>query len=143
MSTSYRHTILNVDDDEGARYAKTRIFERAGYRVLEAATGGDALRLVHEQRPHLVLLDVGLPNISGIEIVHNPQATAFFGSAATNGAILITTRTGVGYTSYNGSQKSTRYSSLLVSPRKFSVAHHYRQPKRILKTKIVWNFRVE
>ncbi|MCE3224916.1 MAG: hypothetical protein K0S58_3096 [Nitrospira sp.] len=68
MSTSYRHTILNVDDDEGARYAKTRIFERAGYRVLEAATGGDALRLVHEQRPHLVLLDVGLPDISGIEI---------------------------------------------------------------------------
>ena len=68
MSTSYRHTILNVDDDEGARYAKTRIFERSGYRVLEAATGGDALRLVHEERPHLVLLDVGLPDISGIEI---------------------------------------------------------------------------
>lgn len=68
MSTSYRHTILNVDDDEGARYAKTRIFERAGYRVLEAATGGDALRLVHEERPHLVLLDVGLPDINGIEI---------------------------------------------------------------------------
>ena len=38
MKTSYRHTILNVDDDEGARYAKTRIFERAGYRVLEAET---------------------------------------------------------------------------------------------------------
>ncbi len=68
MSTSYQHTVLNVDDDEGARYAKTRIFERAGYRVLEAATGGDALRLVHEKQPHLVLLDVGLPDISGIEI---------------------------------------------------------------------------
>ncbi len=68
MSTSYRHMVLNVDDDEGARYAKTRIFERAGYRVLEAATGADALRLVREQQPHLVLLDVGLPDISGIEI---------------------------------------------------------------------------
>ena len=68
MSTSYRHTILNVDDNEGARYAKTRIFERAGYCVLEAATGADALRLVHEARPHLVLLDIGLPDISGIEI---------------------------------------------------------------------------
>ncbi len=68
MSTSYRHTILNVDDDEGARYAKTRIFERAGYRVLEAATGKEALRLVQEERPHLVLLDVGLPDVSGIEI---------------------------------------------------------------------------
>ncbi len=68
MTATFRHTILNVDDDEGARYAKTRIFARAGYRVLEAATGGDALRLVHEERPHLVLLDVGLPDISGIEI---------------------------------------------------------------------------
>ncbi|ODT46697.1 MAG: hypothetical protein ABS70_00440 [Nitrospira sp. SCN 59-13] len=68
MSTIFQHLILNVDDDEGSRYAKTKIFERAGYRVLEAATGADTLRLVQEQQPHLVLLDIGLPDISGIEI---------------------------------------------------------------------------
>lgn len=68
MTTSYRHTILNVDDDEGARYAKTRIFTRAGYHVLEAGNGRDALMLVQKERPPLVLLDVGLPDISGIEI---------------------------------------------------------------------------
>ncbi len=76
MKTSYRHTILNVDDDEGARYAKTRIFERAGYRVLEAATGGDALSLVHDERPQLVLLDVGLPDINGIEICRRIKKNA-------------------------------------------------------------------
>ncbi len=76
MKTSYRHTILNVDDDEGARYAKTRIFERAGYRVLEAATGGDALSLVRDERPQLVLLDVGLPDINGIEICRQIKKNA-------------------------------------------------------------------
>lgn len=68
MITPLSHIILNVDDDEGARYAKTKIFERAGYQVLEAGTGRDALALVHQKRPHLVLLDVGLPDINGMEV---------------------------------------------------------------------------
>ena len=68
MTSSSHHIILNVDDNEGARYAKTKIFERAGYRVLEARTGGEALKLVHQERPHLVLLDVGLPDINGMEV---------------------------------------------------------------------------
>lgn len=79
MTTSFHHIILNVDDDEGGRYAKTRIFERAGYRVLEASTGGEALKLVHQERPHLVLLDVGLPDINGLEVcrqIKNDLATA-------------------------------------------------------------------
>ena len=79
MTKSFHHIILNVDDNEGARYAKTRIFERAGYRVLEASTGGEALKLVHQERPHLVLLDVGLPDINGLEVcrqIKNNLATA-------------------------------------------------------------------
>ncbi|MEO8048724.1 MAG: response regulator, partial [Nitrospirota bacterium] len=68
MTTSFQHLILNVDDNAGARYVKTKIFERAGYRVLEAGTGGDALKLVHQEHPHLVLLDVGLPDINGLEV---------------------------------------------------------------------------
>ncbi len=68
MITTLSHVILNVDDDEGARYAKTKIFERAGYHVLEAGTGSDALKIVHQKRPHLVLLDVGLPDINGMEV---------------------------------------------------------------------------
>lgn len=79
MTDSLHHLILNVDDNEGARYAKTRIFERAGYRVLEAVTGAEALTLVHQERPHLVLLDVGLPDINGREVcrqIKNDIATA-------------------------------------------------------------------
>src|SRR3712207_1360075 len=61
--------VLNVDDNEGERHAKTRALRLAGeVEVIEAATGGEALRLVEERRPSLVLLDVELPDISGSEV---------------------------------------------------------------------------
>ncbi|CAG4889186.1 hybrid sensor histidine kinase/response regulator [Paraburkholderia saeva] len=60
--------ILNVDDNEGARYAKTRILQRAGFTVLEAATGHEALYKVRNESPELVLLDVKLPDINGLEV---------------------------------------------------------------------------
>ncbi|HYC04903.1 MAG TPA: response regulator [Azospirillaceae bacterium] len=67
-------TILNVDDTEAIRYAKTRTLERAGFRVLEAGTGADALRLVAQERPDLVLLDVKLPDLSGHEVCSRIKA---------------------------------------------------------------------
>jgi signal transduction histidine kinase len=60
--------ILNVDDTEAARYAKTRILTRAGFRVIEAANGSDALEIAAAQHPMLVLLDVKLPDINGFEV---------------------------------------------------------------------------
>ena len=60
--------ILNVDDDAASRYAKSRILKRAGYQVVEAGLGTDALRLVKESEPHLVLLDVKLPDINGMDV---------------------------------------------------------------------------
>ena len=60
--------ILNVDDNDTNRYVKTRILARAGYEVIEAATGGEALRLIHERMPTLVLLDVKLPDMNGRSI---------------------------------------------------------------------------
>ena len=62
------YTILNVDDHDAGRYAKSRILQLAGYRVVEAATGADALRLVREAKPQLILLDVKLPDVNGIQL---------------------------------------------------------------------------
>lgn len=60
--------IINVDDHEPARYAKTRILSRAGFTVYDASNGNDTLRLVTQHTPDLVLLDVNLPDLSGIEV---------------------------------------------------------------------------
>ena len=73
-------TLLNVDDSEPGRYARTRILTDAGFQVLEAGTGKEALRIVSEARPDIVLLDVNLPDVNGIEICQrikeNPETAA-------------------------------------------------------------------
>jgi DNA-binding response OmpR family regulator len=60
--------ILVVDDNDAERYYLTRILGKAGYRVLEAANGRDALRLATAERPELITLDVRLPDINGFEV---------------------------------------------------------------------------
>src|SRR5262245_25398406 len=67
METS-KPTILNVDDYESVLYSKSRALRLAGFEVYEATTGEDALRLTYELKPQLVLLDVRLPDINGIEV---------------------------------------------------------------------------
>ena len=68
MIDTSKTTILNVDDFEPGLYAKSRVLRLAGFEVYEAMTGEDTLRLAHELKPELVLLDVHLPDASGIEI---------------------------------------------------------------------------
>jgi signal transduction histidine kinase len=60
--------ILNVNDSEATRYMITRMLKRAGFAVIEAASGEQALELVHVMRPRLVVLDVKLPDISGLDV---------------------------------------------------------------------------
>ena len=67
-------TILNVDDVPSMRYGKSRVLTRAGYTVLEAGTGAEALKMVRERMPHLVLMDVNLPDMSGIEACRRIKA---------------------------------------------------------------------
>ncbi|HZY54001.1 MAG TPA: response regulator [Reyranella sp.] len=67
--------ILNVDDNEAARYAKTRSLERGGYTVIEARTGAEAMERTKKDKPDLVLLDVRLPDISGYEVCRILKAT--------------------------------------------------------------------
>ena len=72
--------ILNVDDNDGARYAKTRILKHAGFEVTEAATGSEALDSLARCLPDLVLLDVKLPDINGLELCRmikgNPSSSS-------------------------------------------------------------------
>ena len=63
-----RALILNIDDSAQLRYLKTRILQRVGYEVVEGSSGAEALRLVKELMPQLILCDVKLPDMSGIEV---------------------------------------------------------------------------
>ena len=69
MSAASSCTVLNVDDNQAARYVRTKILERAGCRVFEAGTGSEALDLIRRERPALAVLDVKLPDMSGLDIV--------------------------------------------------------------------------
>jgi PAS domain S-box-containing protein len=60
--------ILNVDDNEAIRYARTKALKRAGFNVVEAPSAEAALALLVEKRPDAVLLDIFLPDGNGIEV---------------------------------------------------------------------------
>ena len=66
--------VLVVDDNEAARFARVQTLARAGFRVIEVATGSDALRVCDEEQPDLVILDVNLPDISGLEVAPRLKA---------------------------------------------------------------------
>ena len=60
--------ILVVEDEPEIRILVKTILEKAGYSVVEAEDGEAALRLVNEEEPDLVLLDVMIPCIEGWEV---------------------------------------------------------------------------
>jgi signal transduction histidine kinase len=60
--------ILNIDDLQPIRYAKTRALQRAGFSVMEAASGTEGIACVEQYRPALVICDVKLPDINGLEV---------------------------------------------------------------------------
>jgi DNA-binding response OmpR family regulator len=68
MTQIDRVTILNVDDQDAQRYIKTRDLQRAGFEVLEARNGAEALRCAEQYAPPIILLDVQLPDINGYEV---------------------------------------------------------------------------
>jgi PAS domain S-box-containing protein len=66
--------ILLADDETNVRSLVATYLRRAGYQVIEASGGAEALRLAHQHAPHLVLLDVRMPDLDGIAVLHALRA---------------------------------------------------------------------
>jgi len=60
--------ILVIEDDEDVARLERLVLERAGHDVRHAATGAEGLDLAESFRPDVVILDVGLPDISGLDV---------------------------------------------------------------------------
>src|SRR5437016_3231069 len=72
QSRTARH-ILVVDDDSPIRAMVADLLQDAGYLVLQAADGFEALRLLRENRPELIVLDLMLPGMSGWQFLEHSR----------------------------------------------------------------------
>src|SRR3989339_463340 len=67
-------TIMIVDDEESICQALGGILTDEGYEVLKAVSGEEALRLIEDEQPNLVLLDIWLPEMDGIAVLKSIKA---------------------------------------------------------------------
>ena len=79
METATAHTedvpVVIVEDDPDAREALKALVELDGYRVHTAASAEQAKAIIAEHAPLCVILDLGLPGASGIDLAQNLRAT--------------------------------------------------------------------
>ena len=86
-------TILVVEDNAGLRKLATRFLEGAGYTVIAAAGGDEALRLLESQKAHLLLSDVVMPGMSGRHLAEqvtraHPEMKVLYMSGYTTDAVV-------------------------------------------------------
>src|SRR5512140_571359 len=77
--------ILIVDDEKLVRWSLRQKCQEWGYQALEAENGQTALRVAHNESPDLVLLDVRLPDIGGLEVLQQLKQ-----NGAARAVIMIT-----------------------------------------------------
>ena len=82
-------SIIIVEDDEDIADSIRYNLEREGFRVRVAGTGEDALKLILEGPPNLILLDINLPHMSGFEICRRLRAESL---TATVPILMLTAR---------------------------------------------------
>jgi signal transduction histidine kinase/CheY-like chemotaxis protein len=68
--------VLVVDDDEASRYVVKTALAGGGFRLIEAVSGSQGLRLAREAKPDLIILDLTMPDLSGFEVLDKLKTDA-------------------------------------------------------------------
>lgn len=69
-SDERRKTVLVVDDDSNIRYLVASVLRKAGYQVVEASDGDEAITVANREPPDLILMDLAMPQRSGISAIY-------------------------------------------------------------------------
>ena len=108
MPEALLETILIVEDNEKNMKLARDILQARGYATLEAVTGEDGVRIALDKLPALVLMDIQLPGINGIEALRQLRAdatTAAIPVVAVTASVMATDRrqiTDAGFDGYIG-----------------------------------------
>jgi two-component system chemotaxis response regulator CheY len=70
--------IMTVDDSASVRQMVSFTIREAGYEVIEAVDGKDALLKIVDQTPHMVITDLNMPNLDGIGLIRELRANPGF-----------------------------------------------------------------
>ena len=84
-------TVMVVDDSVTVRKVTSRLLEREGYEVITAKDGVDAVTILQDHVPDIMLLDIEMPRMDGFEVAKNVRSTS---ATKHLPIIMITSRTG-------------------------------------------------
>ncbi len=71
-----KKSILIVDDSETVRDLLSTILKSNSFDVVEALSGNDALRKLNGYKPHMVITDIDMPDMNGVELIRNLKSKA-------------------------------------------------------------------
>jgi len=89
MLLGMAHDVLVVEDEEDIAVPLMRTLEREGYDVSRVSVGSEAVSFVVEKGPAVVILDLGLPDMDGIDVCRQMRSGGYSG-----GIIMVTARAG-------------------------------------------------
>ncbi len=124
-----KQKILIIDDDQNLRKSLSDILQLKGYETLSAESGRGGLELLRQLPLGLVIIDLGLPDISGLEVLEGvknnrpfTEAIILTGNASLDSAIEATNRGAFSYL-----QKPYEVDQLMLHIRRALESHHARE----------------
>jgi len=108
-ATSATRRVLIVEDNEDAREALRLALTLDGHHVLEASDGREGIDLALGERPHVALVDVGLPGIDGYEVARRLRAV-------TSGRPYLVALTGYGQPEDRTRALASGFDAFMVKP---------------------------